>query len=135
RIPDEDEVHPRFGDEARGRIVVGGKHREAGTLLALQLENRRLFQGVPLQISANSGSSTAWSTEKSKRFRSSRCDGTTSVIARRIDSMRPGSVFAHSFSMRPICLRWRFSCEPHRVQGMMGKARASAYSARSSSAT
>ena len=35
-------------------------------------------------------------------------------------STRPGWRFSHSLSSALICLRWRFSCEPQSVHGMIG---------------
>src|SRR6185436_15969498 len=121
RVTHQDEIDARFGDEARGRKVVRGEHGEAAALLAPQIEYRGLHV-APREAKSNS-------------FRSRRCEGRTSVIARRIDSMRPGWFLSQSRSISPMRFRSRFSCEPHSVQGMIGKRRASAYAARSASAT
>ena len=48
-------------------------------------------------------------------------------------STRPGWRFSHSRSIALMCLRCRFSCEPHSVHGMIGNWRSSAYAARSAS--
>src|SRR5690606_27425456 len=113
--------------------VVGGEHRETLAFLALELEDGGLFHASAKRTIWRSGMGSLVAggvlevrPAKSKRFRSSRCEGATSVSARRIDSIRPGWVFCHSRSIAPICFRWRFSCEPQSVQGMMGNAFASA---------
>ena len=49
------------------------------------------------------------------------------------DFQRGSYVVAISLSILATCLRCRVSCEPHRLQGMMGKPRSVAYSAISAS--
>ena len=43
-----------------------------------------------------------------------------------IDSLRPGCLRSHSASISPTTWRCRLSCEPHRLQGMIGNAFCSA---------
>src|SRR6185503_5356221 len=124
--------------EQRHRLAQA-EWRAAGDALAETREQRvERYLRVAGDHSANSGSPRFlnWTTltallslplpgfrpAKSNSLRSSNCDGRTSVMARRMDWMRPGSDFSHSLSMRPTTLRCRFSCEPHRVQGMIGNA-------------
>ncbi|CFO11034.1 Uncharacterised protein [Bordetella pertussis] len=57
---------------------------------------------------------------KSNRSRSIRCEGTTRESALKTFHERPGCLRSHSWIIRPTSLRLRFSCEPHRLQGMMG---------------
>jgi hypothetical protein len=58
---------------------------------------------------------------KPNMSRSIRCDGTTVDSDEKMFSTRPGCFFSHSRIMALICLRCRFSWEPHRSHGMIGK--------------
>src|SRR5690606_7829875 len=75
------------------------------------------------------------SARKSKSFGSLSCEGRMSPSARAMVSMRPGDSFSQASSIFLTCLRCRFSCDPQRLQGMIGNAFASAYAAMSSSRT
>ena len=60
------------------------------------------------------------------RPRSSRCEGTTLPSAASMVLRRCGCSASSRVSSAFICLRWASLCEPHRLQGRMGKARAAA---------
>src|SRR5476649_1135142 len=72
---------------------------------------------------------------KSNRFRSSRCEGATRCRLLNMVSTRPGNSLSHCRSICFTCFLCRWSCEPHRSQGMIGNARTSAWRARSLSFT
>ena len=57
---------------------------------------------------------------KSNSFGSLSCDGRMSPSARAMISSRPGVSRSHASIIRWTCLRCRFSCEPHRLHGMIG---------------
>ena len=62
------------------------------------------------------------------KSRSIKCDGTTVDKAEKILSTRPGNFFSHSRIKPLICLRCKFSCEPHKSHGIIGKFFTAAYS-------
>src|SRR5450830_951813 len=64
---------------------------------------------------------SAFKSLKPNSFGSIRCDGATFDSAEKMLSTRPGNFLSHSRIKPLICLRCRFSCEPHRSHGMMGK--------------
>jgi hypothetical protein len=58
--------------------------------------------------------------------RSIKCDGTTVGNDEKMLSTRPGYFFSHSRIRPLICLRCKFSCDPHRSHGMIGNCLTSA---------
>ncbi|MNC73570.1 hypothetical protein D3C75_1247910 [compost metagenome] len=73
-----------------------------------------------------SGTPVGFKPTKSNRSRSIRCEGTTRDSALNTFQERPGCCLSHSLIMRPTSLRFRFSCEPQRLHGMMGNCLSSA---------
>ena len=72
---------------------------------------------------------------KSNSSRSANCDGETFCNAPKMLCRRFGYYLSHSRSMSLMMARCKFSCEPHRLHGMMGNLRNSAYLIMSFSST
>src|SRR5690606_11815834 len=86
---------------------------------------------APASEGKESPGTTAWpwpGARNSNSRGSASCEGSMLAIARAIWSMRPGWSRSHCASIRPTCTRCRFCWLPHRLQGMIGKRLAFAYS-------
>jgi hypothetical protein len=63
---------------------------------------------------------------KSNKAGSASCEAATLQMLEKIDSTRPGNFCCHSRSMLFTTNLCMWVCEPHSVQGMIGKSRAAA---------